>query len=117
MKSTQITLRNVRRSTPLSARIRELAERLEEAHPTIQGCRVLAEQQFTGPNRAGAFRVTVRVRMPGRELVAAHEHADDVFVAVRSAFAAMRRELEAGGGASPSQTPQPQSEPTTEVPS
>jgi len=93
MRSTQITLHNMRRSPALSARIRELAERLETHHPEILNCRVAVAQDMAGSRKARAYHVTVRVRVPGRELVASHEHGDDVYVALRDAFEAMRRQV------------------------
>lgn len=93
MNFTQITLRNLRRSTALSARIRELSERLGERHPGIINCRVAVAHETARPGRKRAFEVTVRVRVPGRELVASREHDEDVYVALRDAFEAIRRQL------------------------
>ncbi len=93
MQSTQITLQNVRRSTALSARIRELSERLENHHSEIRACRVAVAQDTAGPRKGRSYHVTVRVRPPGRELVVSHEHDTDVYVALRDAFEAMRRQL------------------------
>jgi ribosome-associated translation inhibitor RaiA len=93
MNFTQITLRNLRRSTALSARIRELADRLEQRYPAILNCRVAVAQDTARTPMGRMFHVTVRVRLKGRELVASHEHRDDVYVALRDAFEAMRRQL------------------------
>jgi len=94
MQSTQITLHNIRRSPSLSARIRELSERLETHHPGILNVRVAVSHDTQRPAKGGTYSVSVRVRVPGREIVASHEHDEDVYVAVRDAFNAMRRELE-----------------------
>jgi ribosome-associated translation inhibitor RaiA len=94
MQSTQITLRNIRRSPSLSARIRELSERMEGHHPGILNVRVAVSHDTLRPVKGGTYCVVVRVRVPGRELVTTHEHDADVYVAVRDAFNAMRRELE-----------------------
>ena len=40
MQATQISLRNLRRSTALHGRIRQLRERLEHCHPDIISCRI-----------------------------------------------------------------------------
>jgi ribosomal subunit interface protein len=94
MQSTQITLHNIRRSPSLSARIRELSERLESHHSEILSVRVAVSHDAERPAKGGTYSVMVRVRVPGRELVTSHEHDQDVYVAVRDAFNAMRRELE-----------------------
>ncbi len=93
MQSTQITLRNVPRCPLLSKRIRTLSEHLERYHPHILNCRVAIEQS-TAPARKGTlFQVLVRVRVPGREIVASHDHDGDVYVALREAFEVVRRQL------------------------
>ncbi len=93
MQSTQITLHNIRRSPALSARIRELAERLETHDPQILNIRVAVSHEAAHPKKGGAYGVTVRVRVPGQELVASHESAEDVYEAVRESFLAMRHQL------------------------
>ena len=93
MQSTQITLHNIRRSPALSARIRELSERLETHNPNILNIRVAVSHEAAHPKNGGKYAVTVRVRLPGRELVASHESADDVYDAVRESFLGMRQQL------------------------
>lgn len=93
MQSTQITLRNVRRSTALSARIRSLAEQLERFHPHVLDCRVSVEQSLPRPQPGRQYQVVVKVHVPGREIVASHEHDDDLYVALRESFDAARRQL------------------------
>ena len=93
MQSTQITLHNIRRSPALSARIRELAERLEVHYPEILNIRVAVSHEAGHPKKGGPYGVTVRVRIPGNELVASHESDEDVYVAVRESFLAMRHQL------------------------
>ena len=93
MQSTQITLHNIRRSPALSARIRELSERLENHNPEILNIRVAVSHETGRPKKGGPFSVTVRVRVPGHELVASHEDDEDIYVAVREAFLAMRHQV------------------------
>jgi ribosomal subunit interface protein len=93
MQSTQITLHNIRRSPALSARIRELSERLESHHPEILNIRAAVSHETQGAKKGGPYSVVLRVRIPGHELVASRESDDDVYVAVRDAFLAMRHQL------------------------
>lgn len=90
---TQVTLLNVKPSPALSRRIREKAEALERYHPRILHCRVSVAQEEKRTTHARPYSVTVRVGVPGGELVASHELHVDPFLAVRDAFAAMRRQL------------------------
>lgn len=90
---TQITMRNISRSTALSKRIRDLSDHLDRYHPHILTCRVALEQATARSRKDKLFEVTVRVRVPGRELVATHGHDEDVYIALRDTFDAMRRQL------------------------
>jgi ribosomal subunit interface protein len=91
MQSTQITLRNIGRSPALSARIRELSERLERHHPGIVHCRVAVTHE-PGTRKGRLYTVSVQVRIPGREIAGAHQD-EDVYVALHETFDAMRRQL------------------------
>jgi ribosomal subunit interface protein len=89
----QITIRDFSHSPTLSSRIREKAEKLEELHAGIVSCRVTVEELGKHQRQGHHFRVRVDVRIPGKELVAHHEH-EDQYVALREAFDSMRRQLE-----------------------
>jgi len=94
MQATQITLHNLRHSSELSTRIREMSWDLDRHHPRVQCCRVDIEQAAGRHHRKGGhYLVNVKVRIPGRELVANRTDDEDVRVALRGAFAAMRRQL------------------------
>ncbi|HET7731495.1 MAG TPA: HPF/RaiA family ribosome-associated protein [Usitatibacter sp.] len=100
MNSAQITLRNVKHSTALARRIQEKCEALEKFHPHIIHCRVVVEHPAEHvPSSARPFCVTLRVAIPGRELVVGHARDVDAHVAVREAFETMKRQLkEAASG-------------------
>jgi ribosomal subunit interface protein len=97
MLSTQIALKNVRRSTALQGRIAKMREHLDRYHPHILACRVGVDESSVkeeGPQ----FAVNVAVRVPGREFVANRFHDEDVYLALHEAFDAVRRQLlEASG--------------------
>jgi ribosomal subunit interface protein len=91
----QITLRDVARSDALEARIRESAAKLELFNPRITSCRVTIEQTAHHPQQGRQFSVHVDVRAPGHEeAVSTLKHHEDVYVAVRDAFDAVRRRIE-----------------------
>jgi len=93
MRTIQITLHNVRRSPALSARIRDLGERLENLWAEMIHCRVSVAQEAGPGPRGRLYTVTVNVRLPARDLTATGQDADDVYLAVREAFDSMRRQL------------------------
>jgi ribosome-associated translation inhibitor RaiA len=92
MQTTQITLRNLRRSTALHGRIRQHREHLERYHPNILTCRVAIEDA-SQRGAAHQFGVHISVHIPGREIEVTRSHNEDVYLALRDAFEVVRREL------------------------
>jgi ribosomal subunit interface protein len=90
----QITVRDVPHSPALDARIRDKAARLEEFHPRITSCRVTVEESSKHQHQGHQFAVHIDLRVPGREIAVTREHHEDVFVALRDAFDAAKRQLE-----------------------
>jgi len=90
----QVTVLHMRRSDALEARIREQAAKLEEFHPQLISCRVTVEEVDRHQHQGRQFQVRIDARVPGREIVANRDHDEDVYVALRDAFAALTRQLE-----------------------
>lgn len=90
----QITVRHMPPSDALEARIREQAAKLEEFHPHVISCRVTVEQLTRHQKQGRQFQVRIDAHVPGREIVANRDHHEDVYVALRDAFAAVTRQLE-----------------------
>jgi ribosome-associated translation inhibitor RaiA len=93
MRTIQITLHNIHRSPALSARIRDLGERLENLWAEMIHCRVSVAQEGGPGMKDHPFKVTVNVRLPACDLVATGEDGADVYHALREAFDSMRRQL------------------------
>jgi hypothetical protein len=103
MFPTQITLRNIRPSPELSARIRDLCEKLGHLHPRILNCRVAIEQPVVRlPRRVSRsappappepYLVDVQLRLPGREVGTEPQCDAELDAALRKAFAMVRRRL------------------------
>jgi ribosomal subunit interface protein len=90
----QITVRDVPHSRALDARIRDKAAKLEEFHPRISSCHVTVEESSKHHHQGRQFAVRIDLRVPGREIAVTREHHEDVFVALRDAFDAAKRQLE-----------------------
>ena len=90
----QITVRDFPQSEALEVRIREKAAKLEEFHPHITSCRVTVEELRKHHQQGRHFQVSLDVRVPGREIVVNRAHDEDVYVALRDAFDAAKRQLE-----------------------
>jgi ribosomal subunit interface protein len=90
----QITCRNIEHSEALEARICNKMEKLEEFFKYITSCHVVVEVPHKHQHQGRRFNVRIDIGVPGNEIVVTHELADDVFVALRDAFNAAKRQLE-----------------------
>ena len=95
----QITFRHMDSSEAVAARVRGRVEELERFFDGIIACRVVVECRHPRRQQGNLFHVLVDLGVPGREIVvgrdpAAHHAHEDVHVAIRDAFDAVRRLLE-----------------------
>lgn len=95
----QITFHTVNQSDAVEENIRDRVAKLEKFCGSIIGCRVAVESRHQRHATGRRFLIRVEVTVPGGTLVADRQpderHADtDVYVAIRDAFDAMRRQLE-----------------------
>jgi len=95
----QITFRNMEPSEAIEKAVERRLVRLEKFFPRIMGCRVLVEVPHRHHRKGKLYHVRVDLTVPGEELVVGREPAEheahlDVYVAIRDAFDAARRELE-----------------------
>lgn len=90
----QITIRHMAHSPALDARIREDATRLEEFYQGIISFHVVVEEQGRHQQQGRWFNVRIAVGVPGHEIIVNRDHDEDVYVALRDAFASVTRRLE-----------------------
>ncbi|HET7061659.1 MAG TPA: HPF/RaiA family ribosome-associated protein [Nitrosospira sp.] len=90
----QITSRDISHSDALESHVRQKAEKLEAFYPHMMGCRVVIGVPHKHKHQGRAFSVRLDITVPGKELVVNHEADEDVYVSLRDAFDAARRQLE-----------------------
>jgi ribosomal subunit interface protein len=95
----QITFRHMEPSESVEARIRQRAEELEQFSNHIVGCRVVVESAHHHHRKGQLYHVRVELTVPGDEIVvkrdpSEHHAHEDIYVAIRDAFDAARRQLE-----------------------
>ena len=95
----QISFRGMDASPAVEAKVRERVDKLARQDPSIVSCRVVVEAPHRHHHQGRLFHVRVDLTVPGAELVVNREpgehHAhEDVFVAIRDAFDAMRRQVQ-----------------------
>lgn len=98
-QALQIVWREMEPSPALEAYIRERVDKLERLNDRVVSCHVVVEQLHRHKHRGNLFSVHVELGVPGKTLVAGHEHRkdhahEDAYVAARDAFDAVRRQLE-----------------------
>jgi len=90
----QITIRDVEHSEALETHIRDKAKKLDESFDHIMSCRVVVEVPHKHHHQGKQFNVRIDIGVPGSEIVVNRDHAEDVYVALRDAFDAAKRQLE-----------------------
>jgi len=90
----QIRFHDVAHSDALETHIREKVAKLEELYPHITGCDVTVEMPARHKQQGKPFNVRIDLLVPGGELVVNRDLHEDVYVALRDAFDAARRQLD-----------------------
>lgn len=90
----QITIRDMPRSEALEAHIREKVQKLEAQFVRVISCRVVVEMPHRHQQQGKQFNVRIDLGVPGSEIVVNRDHHEDVYVALRDAFDAAKRQLE-----------------------
>jgi ribosomal subunit interface protein len=87
-------------STAVEASIREKAGKLEQFYDHIMSCRVVVESPHSRHHKGNLYQVHIDMTVPDGELLVNHGHHhkdhshEDIYVAIRDAFDAMKRQLE-----------------------
>jgi len=95
----QITFRNMENSPAVEADVERQAAKLERRFGRIMSCRVAIQAPHHHQRKGKLFRVSVDLKVPGREIAATsagpkdHAH-EDIHVAIRDVFEAVARKLQ-----------------------
>lgn len=95
----EIVFKNLDPSAAIEAKIRERAEKLGVFYDQIMSCRVVVEAPHKHHHTGKLYRILIDLTVPDDELIVSrtpdlnHAH-EDLYVAIRDAFDAMRRQLE-----------------------
>lgn len=95
----EVSFRNMDRSEYVEVEVRNQVAKLEEFSDRITSCRVVVEMPHRHQHHGNLYHIRIQLGVLHRELVvdraSAEKHAhEDVYVAVRDGFKAMRRQLE-----------------------
>jgi ribosomal subunit interface protein len=95
----QISFRNMDPSSACEDQVRGRVAELDKFYDRIIACHVVLEEQHRHHQQGRIFHVRVDLVVPGREIVVRrdpgeHHAHEDMHVAIRDAFDAVRRQLE-----------------------
>lgn len=95
----EITFKDVPHSDAVEARVREYIADLERYCDRIIACRVVLTKQNAGHHKGNLYQCRIVILVPGSEITVnranpnSHAH-EDIYVAIRDAFDAARRQLQ-----------------------
>jgi ribosomal subunit interface protein len=95
----RITFKEMEPSEAIETRIREYAAKLEKFYDPILHCHVVVEAPHRHSNHGRLYDIRIDITVPGDEVVVSHQGPkdqahEDVYVALRDAFRAARRQLQ-----------------------
>jgi len=95
----ELSFRNMDPSDAVEVRVRERVDKLETYFGRINSCRVVVEAPHRRHHKGKIYHVRIEIGVPGRTLIVdrdpgQHHAHEDVYVAIRDAFDAARRQLE-----------------------
>ena len=95
----QITFRGIPHSDTVEADILGRIEKLEKFYAKITAFRIIVESEHQGHHKGNLYHVRIELDVPEKNIIisrenhAKHEH-EDIYVVIRDAFDAARRQLE-----------------------
>jgi len=90
----QITVRNASISDIAKDEIRERAIKLEQYSGNIVGCRITVDNPHRHRHQGVRYTVRIDLTVRGGEVVIKRQPHEDIYVAIRDAFDAAKRQLE-----------------------
>jgi ribosomal subunit interface protein len=93
----QITFKDIPPSEAVELHIREKAAKLETFYPHIIGCHVTVELPHKHNHQGKQHNVRIDIKVPGSEIVVNRDKHEDIYVALRDAFDAAKRQVEEYG--------------------
>ena len=90
-----IATHDVTLTPPIEQLIQEKAAKLERFHSRIVGCRVTVEGPEGHHKNGGHYRIRIELSIPGNDIVVNHKDGETLPAAIREAFEAAQRQLDA----------------------
>lgn len=89
----QITSRQLPVTHAIESNIKQKIKKLDRFNDQIIGCRVTIDTPHRHKHKGREYNLTIDVTIPGKEIVVKHESHEDLYVSIRDAFEAAKRQL------------------------
>lgn len=89
----RVIFRDIPQSKVLERNVLQKIDKLEQFYHHIMRCDVVVEQNQKHHHQGKLYQVKILLSVPNRKLTVRHGNVEDVYVAVRDAFNAARRQL------------------------
>ncbi len=89
----QISSRKMTLSSNTVNVIKHKVQKLESFCDKIIACRIMVETPHRHKNHGSLFNVSIDISVPGADLIVKKEANQDIFIAIRDAFEAARRQI------------------------
>jgi len=89
-----ITMRNIESTDAIESRIMRNVEKLPIFHQRIEFCKVVIEVPQKHTLQGKLFNVRIELGVPNKHLIVNRNLNENLYIAIRDAFAAMKRQLE-----------------------
>ena len=96
-RPVQITFKDIPHSDAVETHIRDKVAKLEIFYPNIIGCHVTVELPHKHHHQGKLHNVRIDIKVPGSEIVVNRDKHEDIYVALRDAFDAAKRQVEEFG--------------------
>ena len=91
-KKLQIVFRGIDQSDAIEEAVHKKVEKLERQHDRLTSCRVVLDAPHKHHHKGKLYQVTINAATPEGD-VSVHGEQEDIYVAIRDAFAATGRQL------------------------
>jgi ribosomal subunit interface protein len=89
----QITSRQLPVTRAIETSIKEKISKLDRYYDRIIGCRVTIDTPHRHKHKGRQYNLSIDMTVPGKEIVVKHESHEDLYVSIREAFEAAKRQL------------------------
>ena len=95
----ELSFHNMDHSSAVAAKVNEKAAKLNDRFDRMTHCRVVVEAPHRHHRKGKLYKISIEIGLPNHQLLvnrdpAGHHAHEDIYVAIRDAFNAARRQLE-----------------------